>query len=97
MSGDKSKRNSLNRPKSSSAKDNKDNKDKAQKDSKKGKDKDGDEEMTVVVPPAKSSDADKNGDVAINGTSEENKEATVDPKVQAASGKALDISLLSSD
>lgn len=84
MSGDKSKRNSLNRPKESSAKD---NKGKAQKDSKKGKDKDGDEEMTVVVPPAKSNDADKNADVTMNGTMEgKQEEVPVDPKVQAASG-----------
>lgn len=90
MSGDKSKRNSLNRPKDTA----KDNKSKAAKDAKdakdakKAKDKDGDEEMTVVVPPAKSTDADANGDVAMNGTTEEKEEEKpVDPKVQAANGK----------
>lgn len=84
MSGDKSKRNSLNRPKDTS----KDNKSKAQKDTKKAKDKDGDEEMTVVVPPIKSTDADPTGDVAMNGTSEEKEEEKpIDPKVQAATGK----------
>lgn len=85
MSGDKSKRNSVNRPKDSSAKD---NKAKAQKDPKKAKDKDGDEEMTVVVPPTKPSEADPNGDVTMNGTTEEKEEEKpVDPKVQAATGK----------
>lgn len=93
MSGDKSKRNSLNRPKSSSAKD---DKAKSQKDPKQAKDKDGDEEMTVVVPPAKSADADPNADVAMNGTSEEKEqEKPVDPKAQAAIGKPLFEPLLS--
>lgn len=80
MSGDKSKRNSVGRPKDSGAKD---NKAKAQKDPKKAKDKDGDEEMTVVVPPAKG----KKGEANVNGTSEDKaEEAPVDPKVQAATG-----------
>lgn len=86
MSGDKSKRNSLNRPKDTA----KDNKSKTQKDAKKAKDKDGDEEMTVVVPPAKPTEADANGDVAMDGTSEaKEEEKPVDPKVQAATGMLL--------
>lgn len=54
------------------------------------KDKDGDEEMTVVVPPSKkqssqppSNDAD--GDVNMD-ESEQDAEAKVDPVVQAVSG-----------
>lgn len=76
MSGDKSKRNSVSRSK--------DNKSKAQKDTKKAKDNDGDEEMTVVVPPVKT---DQNGDIPTNGAAEEKEEdVPVDPKVKATTG-----------
>jgi len=83
MSGDKSKRNSVSKPNDSKAKD----KSKIQKDAKKAKDNDGDEEMTVVVPPSKTNDADQKGDVTMNGTTEEKKEeAPLDPKVKAMNG-----------
>jgi len=81
MSGDKSKRNSVSKSNDSKSKD---NKSKAQKDTKKPKDNDGDEEMTVVVPPPK---PDQNGDVTMNGATDEKEgEVPVDPKVQAANG-----------
>lgn len=61
--------------------------------------KDGEDEMTVVVPPPKSSklsaepEKDPEGDVAMDdsGKSEDvaDSEKTVDPKVQAVSGKNL--------
>lgn len=56
---------------------------------KKKADKDGDEEMTVVVPPAKNPkqakapSADADGDVAMG---DEEKEAEVDPAEQAVTG-----------
>lgn len=83
MSGDKPKRNSVSRP---SGHKSKDSKSKPAKDPKKSKDNDGDEEMTVVVPPSKSEDAEKNGDVAMNGTEEKEAEPPVDPKAKAATG-----------
>ena len=62
-----------------------------------GKDKDGDEEMTVVVPPAKGSKLsgepakDDEGDVAMNGATEDDvkepAEPVVDPKSKAITGK----------
>ncbi len=62
-----------------------------------GKDKDGDEEMTVVVPPAQGSKLsgeparDDEGDIAMNGASEdevkEPAEPVVDPKSKAITGK----------
>lgn len=65
---------------------------------KKGKDKDGDEEMTVVVPPSKSKNTtngigkDNEGDVSMNGTSDpsDNKpaEEAIDPKAKALTGKS---------
>ena len=71
-----------------------------------GKDKDGDEEMTVVVPPSKGSKLsgepakDEEGDVAMNGASEsevkEPVEPVVDPKVKAITGKLDKQVLLSS-
>ena len=61
------------------------------------KDKDGDEEMTVVVPPSKGTKVadtpskDKEGDVAMNGTPEaestETAEPAVDPKAKAIAGE----------
>ena len=61
-----------------------------------GKDKDGDEEMTVVVPPPKAaklpgaSQKDDEGDVTMNGTAEvdvtEPTEPIEDPKNKAATG-----------
>jgi len=84
MSGDRSKRNSVSRPNDSKSKD----KSKVQKDGKKGKDNGGDEEMTVVVPPSKTNDADQNGDVTMNGMADEKEEAPIDPKVKAVNGKA---------
>lgn len=59
---------------------------------KSGKDKDGDEEMTVIVPPLKavmidgSPGKDNEGDIAMNGIQEsENKthDDTVDPQAKA--------------
>lgn len=86
MSGDRSKRNSVSRSNDSKSKD----KSKAQKDGKKGKDNSGDEEMTVVVPPFKTNDADQNGDMTMNGTADEKQEeAPIDPKVKAVDGNAL--------
>lgn len=80
MSGDKSKRNSVSRSNDSKSKD----KSKAAKDTKTTKDNDGDEEMTVVVPPPKT---DQNGDVTMNGATErKEEEVPVDPKVKAATG-----------
>jgi len=85
MSGERSKRNSVSRSNDSKSKD----KSKAQKDVKKAKDNSGDEEMTVVVPPSKTNDADQNGDVTMNGTAEEKEEeAPVDPKMKAVDGNA---------
>lgn len=86
MSGEKSKRNSVSRPNSQKGKE---NKAKAQKEPQKPKDNDGDEEMTVVVPPTKAQ-GEKDADIAMNGT-EENKseEAPVDPKVKVAAGMFL--------
>ena len=65
--------------------------------SKPGKDKDGDEEMTVVVPPSKGSklsgkpSEDDGGDVSMNGTEEavgeEDGRVSIDPKVKAVSGR----------
>jgi 26S proteasome regulatory subunit N3 len=64
-----------------------------------GKDKDGDEEMTVVVPPSKGSklsgppEEDEQGDVVMNGTAEAETagatEPAVDPKAEAVEGQAL--------
>lgn len=86
MSGEKSKRNSVSRPNSQKGKD---NKAKPQKEPQKPKDNDGDEEMTVVVPPAKTQ-ADKDADVAMNGTDDAKPEETpVDPKVKAQAGTCL--------
>lgn len=83
MSGDKPKRNSVsktNPPKS------KDNKAKPQKEPQKPKDTDGDEEMTVVVPPAKTT-AGKDNDVVMDSAEEaKSEEAPVDPKVKAMAG-----------
>lgn len=69
---------------------------KSMKGGKINKDKDGDEEMTVVVPASKPSNTPngtekgKEGDVAMNGISESNEEANlepvVDPKEKAISG-----------
>ena len=68
---------------------------------KSGKDKDGDEEMTVVVPPPKAaklsgvSQKDDEGDIAMNGTTEgeikEPTEPTVDPKSKAIIGMMDDM------
>lgn len=64
---------------------------------KSGKDKDGDEEMTVVVPPSKGSkltsepSQDDEGDVAMNGAVEpevkEAAEPVADPTTKAITGK----------
>ena len=72
---------------------------------KSGKDKDGDEEMTVVVPPPKATklsgapQKDDEGDIAMNGTTEaeieEPTESTVDPKSKAITGTLDDNSFLS--
>jgi 26S proteasome regulatory subunit N3 len=61
-----------------------------------GKDKDGDEEMTVVVPPPKASrlsgapQKDDEGDIAMNGAAEmeakESVEQVEDPKNKAVAG-----------
>lgn len=54
--------------------------------------KDGDEEMTVVVPPSKASkqSADADGDVSMGGEDQaEDGEAKVDPVVQAVAGRSL--------
>lgn len=83
MSGDKSKKHN---PSKSQDLRSKDNKSKPQKDAKKGKDKDGDEEMTVVMPPSKSTGADPNSDVTANGTSDEKEQEIIDPKVKASNG-----------
>jgi 26S proteasome regulatory subunit N3 len=63
---------------------------------KSGKDKDGDEEMTVVVPPPKANKLsgappkDDEGDIAMNGTGEvevnESTEPSEDPKIKTATG-----------
>ena len=79
MSGEKSKKNSVGKPGDSKSKD---NKSKHQKTHSKSKSKDGDEEMTVVVPPPK---ADTNGDIEMNGTDEPVADV-VDPKVKATQG-----------
>ena len=57
----------------------------------KGGKKDGDDEMTVVVPPSKNKPASKGGkDTEINGTSDEehdeSKEPPIDPKEKAIHG-----------
>ena len=86
MSGEKSKRNSVSKP---SDKKTKDNKSRPQKEPKKPADTDGDEEMTVVVPPSKSDKPEENGDVTMNGVEQEKKEEEekpVDPKEKAATG-----------
>lgn len=69
------------------------------KDQKKGKDKDGDAEMTVVVPSAKADEQpEKSADVAMNGVAEGTSEAEViiDPKIKAANGKLVSCSRRSS-
>ena len=62
------------------------------------KSKDGDEEMTVVVPPSKASklstapSKDKDGDVAMDGeaeTAEDDGAVKVDPVTKAVSGMSL--------
>ena len=68
-----------------------------------GKDKDGDEEMTVVVPPPKASklsgapQKDPEGDIAMNGAAEveakESVEQVEDPKNKAVAGMSDDKSL----
>jgi 26S proteasome regulatory subunit N3 len=68
-----------------------------------GKDKDGDEEMTVVVPPPKASklssapQKDDEGDIAMNGAAEEDAKEPVeqveDPKNKAVAGMSDDKSL----
>jgi len=83
MSGDKSKKHNAKKSQDLGSKDNKPS---SQKDTKKVKDKDEDEEMTVVVPPSKSVDNDHNGDVTMNGTSGEKEQEVVDPKVKAFNG-----------
>lgn len=65
------------------------------KDQKKGKDKDGDAEMTIVVPSAKADEQpEKSADVAMNGVAEGTSEAEViiDPKIKAANGKLVSCS-----
>ena len=67
---------------------------------KSGKDKDGDEEMTVVVPPPNTTklsgapEKDDDGDIVINGTTEgditEPAEPIVDPKSKAITGMPHD-------
>ncbi|KAK5104909.1 26S proteasome non-ATPase regulatory subunit [Lithohypha guttulata] len=91
MSGDKGKRNSVSRPNDHKRKD---SKSKSQKDTQKPKDKVGDEEMTVVVPPSKG-DAGKNEDVAMNGTDEAKlKDPPVDPKAKAIADIKANLTLL---
>ena len=89
MSGDKSKRNSVSKPNHQKKDSKSKSQPQAQKDAKKQKDVDGDEEMTVVVPPTKplegNTDKDKDTDVAMNGTDEKKSEdVVIDPKVKAA-------------
>jgi 26S proteasome regulatory subunit N3 len=70
---------------------------------KSGRDKDGDEEMTVVVPPPKATklssapQKDDEGDIAMNGTAEvevkETSEPIEDPKSKATTGMLDDNSL----
>ena len=70
------------------------------------KDKDGDEEMTVVVPPSKDSkvagtfEEDKDGDININGVDDAPKKTTAEPvvdlKAKAMAGM-FDLLLLLSD
>lgn len=65
--------------------------------SKRSRDKEGDEEMTVVVPPAKGQklsgnpDPDKQGDVTMEGVestdSKQTTEETVDPRTKAITGE----------
>lgn len=72
-------------------------KSKAIKGGKANKDKDSEEEMTVVVPPSKSSNGsnsvqqDGEGDVVMNGASEAEakkvQEPVVDPKEKAIAGE----------
>lgn len=86
MSGDKGKRNSVSKP---SGHKKQDSKSKPAKDVKKTPEKDADEEMTVVVPPAKPADAAKNEDVVMNGAEDEKEkpeETVIDPKEKAISG-----------
>lgn len=66
---------------------------KPSKTGKSGKDKDGDDEMTVVVPPSKntsSSGKDLQSSTAVNGATEESdessKEPDVDPREKAING-----------
>ncbi len=56
---------------------------------------DGEEEMTVVVPPPNSSklagepNKDAEGDVAMDDTKEDEKEVPIDPKVKAVAGEYI--------
>ena len=89
MSGDKSKRNSVSKPNHQKKDSKSKSQPQAQKDAKKQKDVDGDEEMTVVVPPTKplEGNTNKDMDVAMNGTDEKKSEdVVIDPKVKAAAG-----------
>lgn len=72
---------------------------KSTKGGKTGKEKEGDEEMTVVVPPSKSSttpngtDQSKDGDLVMNsaadGNDQQKSEPSLDPKEKAVLGKLL--------
>lgn len=68
-----------------------DEKSKPGKDQKRGKDKDGDAEMTVVVPSSKPDEHENGVDVVMNGTGEATSEAEVmiDPKIKAANGEPV--------
>lgn len=63
--------------------------------------KDGDEEMTVVVPPPNSSklagepSKDTEGDVAMDTTDAATKDEAIDPRVKAVSGQSLQWALRS--
>lgn len=83
MSGDKPKKYGSNKSQDLGSKD---NKPKVQKDDKKGKKEDNEEEMTVVLPPSKSTESEQNGDVTMNGTSNESEQVEIDPKVKASNG-----------
>ena len=69
---------------------------KSSKAGKKNKEKDGDDAMTVVVPPSKSEGAtngtgkEPDGDIAMNAVSDlgdQTAEVAMDPEVKAISGK----------
>ena len=86
MSGDRSKANGTDPKQNGDDIEMNDDSSKSQKPTKGNKDKDGDEEMTVVVPPPKKTPAHPGKDGETSKDAEEPEEPEIDPKEKAING-----------